>query len=81
MKTTVVHKDVIGRELKVGDAVAYALRNVMCVGIVAKLNPKMVRIKALRKILSNDSDEINQFSSQCVLIDGADVTLYLLQQR
>ena len=45
VKEPIEHKDKLGRLLKVGDCVAYPSSNSLMIGIVKKLNPKMVGVK------------------------------------
>ena len=42
------HKDKLGRLLKVGDCVAYPDSNSLVVGVVKKLNPKMIGVSRIK---------------------------------
>jgi hypothetical protein len=50
------------------------------IGKVIKLNPKMLKIKEFRKNRSWGSGEYNIYSSETVIIPGADAVIYILQQ-
>ena len=43
-KESIEHRDKLGRPLKVGDCVAYPGYNHLDIGIIKKINPKMVKI-------------------------------------
>lgn len=72
------HKDKLGRELAVGDAVCYPSSNTLLIGTVEKLNPKMVGVKKLGGKYSYTS---NKYPSDLVKLEGADVTFYVLQNQ
>jgi hypothetical protein len=69
------HRDRLGRLLKVGDCVAYPSSNSLMIGIVKKLNPKMVGVKPLK----NSWGSGNKYPNDIVLLDGPEVTMYLLK--
>lgn len=75
-KETPQHKDKLGRELSVGDAVCYPSSNTLYIGTVTKLNNKMVKVQ---KVGSKYTSESNKYPSDLVKIEGADVTFYVLQ--
>jgi len=63
-KAPIEHRDKLGRLLKVGDCVAYPDSNSLSVGIVKKLNPKLVGIGYLgKKVLG----EVIQISTLMIL--------------
>lgn len=68
------HKDILGRELAVGDVVALAAYNSMAIAIIDKLNPKMVRVKR-----PNSNWTQNKYSQDLIKIDGTDAMIYLLK--
>lgn len=74
MKEEPVHKDLLGRPIKLGDVVAYAQSNTLCVGTVDKLNPKMIRVKPFRGSWGS-----NKYSSDCAILEGEAVTFHLLK--
>lgn len=77
-KELIVHKDRLGRDLKVGDCVAYPSGNTLVIGVVKKLNPKMVGVSALGKS-NRCGNPKNKYPIDCVRLDGPEVTMYLLR--
>ena len=77
-KSPVEHLDRLGRELKLGDCVAFPYRNSLEIGTIKKLNPKMVSVVPVgaRYPLSG----YNKYPSDLVLLDGPEVTMYLLKK-
>lgn len=72
------HKDLLGRIVAEGDAVAYTHHNSLYVGKVIKITPKQVRVvNMLSKY--QDSTGYLKYTSQCVLIGGPDLTVHLLK--
>lgn len=72
------HRDKLGRKLAVGSMVAYAHGNGLHVGRVVKLNPKMIGVERV----SNDRwgrSSSNIYPNDMVLLEGADVTFYILK--
>lgn len=72
------HKDILGQPIEVGDCVCYCLYNQMGVGVVEKLNPKMVKVK---RVGSSYSSSSNKYSTDLVKVHGAEVTMYLLKNN
>ena len=76
-KEIVEHKDKLGRLLKVGDCVAYPVQNSLVIGVIKKNNPKMVKVAQVpAQRWGGDS---NKYPSDCVKLDGAEVTMYLIK--
>lgn len=73
------HKDRIGRPLAIGDFVAYPSHNSLQIGSVTKLNPKMVKVKRLRGASKYDAYEQNKYPNDLVILNGPDLTMYLLK--
>ena len=77
VKEEIIHKDMLGRKLKVGDFVAYPRRNTQCIGQLVKMNPKMPRVQQIsNKVYGR---EANIYTNDMVLLDGPDVTFYILK--
>lgn len=72
------HRDKLGRVLKVGDCVAYPASNTLIVGLVKKLNPKMIGVSALGKNRTWASAK-NKYPDDCVRLDGPEVTMFLIK--
>ena len=77
-KKELIHKDKLGRIIKVGDAVCYPYRNSLEFGTVKKLNAKMIRVGEVgeQSIWYNGS---NKYPNDVVIVEGPEVTLYLLK--
>jgi hypothetical protein len=77
MKEEIEHRDKLNRLLSVGDCVAYPSHNTLEIGIIKKLHPKMVKVMKLKSKYKHDGS--NKYSSDLVLLDGPDVTMYLIR--
>lgn len=77
-ENNVEHVDCLGRKLKIGDCVAFSYSNHLCIGIIGKLNPKMVKVKELGK-KSNWTGSYNKFPQDVVILEGPDITMFLLK--
>jgi len=75
-KETPEHRDLLGRLLNIGDCVAYPSSNTLIIGVVKKLNPKMVGVERLGKKYWGPS---NKYPNDLVLLDGPEVTMYLIK--
>lgn len=81
MSTKVVHedhRDLLGRTVSEGDAVAYTHHNSLYVGKVIKITPKQVRVVPLLSKYRADTGYL-KYTNQCVLIGGPDLTAHLLK--
>jgi len=76
-KEPTVHKDKLGRTLKVGDCVAYPSSNSLVIGTIRKINPKMIGVTAVGN--RRWGSEKNKYPSDCVLLEGPEVTMYLIK--
>ena len=72
------HRDRLGRMLKIGDCVAVSHHNQLMIAVIKKLNPKMLKVTELG---SQYRSEYNKYSSECVLLEGPEVSLYLLKHQ
>lgn len=80
-KAPPIHNDCLGRPLKEGDCVAVAHQNGLMIATITKLNPKMVRVaKVGHKSSQWNTGEHNKYASECALLEGPDVTMYLLSK-
>lgn len=77
------HNDKIGRPLKVGDPVAYPHHNSLKIGSIVTVNEKMCRVKPFGNAgLDWRGNEVKgnlKYPNDLVLIDGQDITMYLLK--
>ena len=72
------HRDKLGRLLKVGDCVAYPASNSLVIGVIKKVNPKMVGVAMLGKHRWGPK---NKYPFDCVLLEGPEVSMYLLKEN
>lgn len=72
------HQDILGQPLGVGDCVVFPSSNSMYVGMITKLNPKMVKVK---RVGTKYSWEQNKYPTDLAKVSGAEVTLYLLKHQ
>ena len=72
------HNDLLGREVKVEDYVAFCHHNSLYVGKVIKVTPKQVRVVPLLSNYRSDTGYL-KYTNQCVLIGGPDLTAHLLK--
>ena len=84
-KETPVHLDFFGREIAENDAVIYSQGNTIQLGRVGKLNNKMIRVYSYDYVRRNwrtgETRGDLQYSSACVKVDDAEVTMYLLKKQ
>ena len=72
------HKDKLGRDISVGDFVAYPTHNSLEFGKVMKLNNKMVGVlPAIQKY--RHSKNTNKYPADLVRLDAKDMTWYILR--
>jgi hypothetical protein len=73
-KEEIQHEDILGNVLAVGDVVAYASHNSLAMGIVDKINPKMIGLKRV-----NSKWRQNKYPLDCVKVDEGLGLVYLLK--
>lgn len=76
---TYEHRDKLGRIINIDDFVATASRNMLTVGKIVKLNPKMVQISIIDPQKCSYRDTVNKYPDDTVIIKSPDVSLYLLK--
>lgn len=69
------HKDKLGRVINIGDFVAFPQSNMLYVGKITKLNPKMVKVLSLPKSQS----EYNKYPTDVVRLEASDMTWFMLK--
>lgn len=77
-KPPIQHNDLFGQPLEIGDCIVYPRSNMMHVGTVVKLNPKMVGVKAVG---AKSWGSCNKYPTELVKVSGAEVTMYLLKNQ
>lgn len=79
-KEPVELKDRLGRVIKIDDCVATSHHNQLMIGRVSKINPKMVKVMKVGPKSSWRAERgYNKYPNDCVILEGPDVTLFLLQ--
>ena len=70
----ITHKDILGNTIEVDDIVAYPSHNRMKIGVVQKLNPKMINVTAIgRKCVDR------KYPSELLTVDDPKITMYVLR--
>ena len=77
VKVIPVHRDQLGRELNMGDCVAYPQSNTLVIGVVRKINPKMIGVRKIGK--RGWGTEKNKYPSDCVKLEGPEVTMFIIK--
>jgi hypothetical protein len=72
------HRDLLGRTVAEGDAVAFTHQNSLYVGKVIKITPKQVRVVPMLTNYRSDTGYL-KYTAQCVLIGGPELTMHLLK--
>lgn len=78
-KTPIIHKDKLGREIKLGNYVAYPDKNTLAFGRVEKINPKMIGITKVSKG-GTWRTHTNKYPVDSVILDDSAMTWWLLKQ-
>ena len=78
-KAPPVHKDKLGRVIKLDDFVAYPQSNQLCVGKIVKLNNIMVKVLDITKPGKYKPSEYNKYPHDCVKLEQSDMTWYILK--
>jgi hypothetical protein len=75
------HQDLLGRPIALGSTVAYPFHNSLTIGRVIKLNNKMIKVVNVKAKSAYGRAGVNKYPQDCVVVDGAEVTMYLLRQQ
>jgi hypothetical protein len=78
-KEPIEHKDKLGRSINVGDCVAYPTMNSLEIGVVKKLNPKMIKVCKVPNKSRRPTDGKNKYPHDMVKLDGPEITMWLLK--
>ncbi len=71
------HRDQLGRIINMGDCVAYPSGNSLIIGVVRKLNPKMIGVRKIGK--NGWASEKNKYPVDCVKLEGPEVTMFIIK--
>jgi hypothetical protein len=75
------HQDLLGRAITMDSVVAYPSSNSLLIGQVVKLNNKMIKVVNVSAKTEWSCRGVNKYPQDCVVVDGADVTMYLLRRQ
>ena len=67
------HKDILGNDIKVGDSCVYPVHNILKIGFVSKLNPKMLDIKTGKGYFTR------KYPHDVYVINDPKLSVYLLK--
>lgn len=70
----IVHKDILGNVIKVGDSVVYPNHNALKIATVKKLNPKMVNVVGVGRSWVD-----RKYPSDLLVVDDPKITMYLMK--
>ncbi len=76
MTDEIIHKDILGNTIKVGDAVVYPNHNSLEIAIVQKVNPKMINVKSVNKRYPD-----RKYPNDLLVVDDPKITIYLLKNN
>lgn len=76
MNDVVIHKDILGNAIKVGDTVVYPYHNNLKIASVVKLNPIMINVVAIGK-----KSPDRKYPTDLLVVDDPKITLYLLKNN
>jgi pyruvate/2-oxoglutarate/acetoin dehydrogenase E1 component len=72
------HKELLGRQVKLDDYVAFSHHNTLYVGKVVKVTPKQVRVVPIGAGRWRE-EGLLKYTSQCCLVGGPDLTFHILK--
>jgi hypothetical protein len=75
------HQDLLGRSITLDSVVAYPSSNSLLIGRVVKLNNKMIKVVNVSAKTEWSRRGVNKYPQDCVVVDSADVTMYLLRKQ
>lgn len=68
------HKDILGNDIKVGDACAFPAHNELKIGTISKLNPKMIDVIQVGK-----SYWTRRYPHDVYIVNDSKLSIYLLK--
>lgn len=79
MDNPIQHHDKLGQPLLINDFVAFPLHNHLEVGLITKLNAKMVRVKKIEPPKRWESAQFNRYPHDCIKVEGPIVSMYIIK--
>lgn len=70
----ILHKDILGNGIKLGDTVVYPSHNSLRIAVVKKINPKMINVVAV-----GHSWPDRKYPTDLLVVDDPKITLYMLK--
>lgn len=74
MPDPVVHKDILGNAIKMGDTVVYPSHNALRIAVVKKINPKMINVVAVGRSWPD-----RKYPADLLVVDDPRITLYMMK--
>ena len=72
------HLDILGREVKIDDHVAFSHHNTLYVGKIIKVTPKQVRVIPVGHGRHRE-EGLLKYTQQCCLVGGPELTFHILK--
>ena len=73
------HRDKLGQELNISDCVVWPNQNKLEIGLIVKLNPKMIKVKRIEPPKRWQPSTWNKYPEDIVKIDGPLVSMYIIK--
>ena len=74
--TDILHRDILGNNIKVGDTVVYPNQNNLKIATVKKINHKMISVVAI-----GSSWLVRKYPADLLVVDDPKITLYMLKHN
>jgi hypothetical protein len=68
------HKDILGNAISEGDTVVYPAHNALGIGVVKKINPKMINVIAVGRSWPD-----RKYPSDLLVVNDPKITIYMLK--
>jgi hypothetical protein len=76
MTEEIIHKDILGNSINVGDTVVYPDHSRLKIAVVKKVNPKMINVVAVGRSWPD-----RKYPSDLLVVDDPKITLYMLKHN
>jgi hypothetical protein len=74
MPNEVIHKDILGNEIGLGDTVVYPSHNSLKIAVVKKINPKMINVVAVGRSWPD-----RKYPTDLLVVNDPKITMYMLK--
>lgn len=74
MVEDIIHNDILGNNIKIGDTVVYPSHNSLKIAVVKKINPKMINVIAVGRSWPD-----KKYPTDLLVVDDPKITLYMLK--